>query len=37
MQLDAVEAGLLGARGGVGEQTRQHLRQIADVRHVRCR
>ena len=32
MQLDAVEACRFGAQRGFGEQTRQHLRQIADVR-----
>jgi hypothetical protein len=35
MQLDAVEAGELGARRRCGEQARQHLRQIADVRALR--
>ncbi len=34
MQLDAVEAGLAGAAGGVGEEAGQHLRQVADVRAV---
>ena len=34
MQFDAVEAGLLRAQGGIGEQTGQHLRQVADMRQV---
>ena len=32
MQLDAVEARLLRAQGGVGEQPGKHLRQVADMR-----
>ena len=32
MELDAVKAGLLGTHCGIGEQTRQHLRQFANMR-----
>ena len=34
MQLDAVEPGRLRANGRVGEQTRQHLRQVPDLRTI---
>jgi hypothetical protein len=32
VELDAVKAGLLGTHCGIGEQTRQHLRQFANMR-----
>jgi hypothetical protein len=34
MQFDAVETGVLGARGGVGEQAGQDARQFGDMRQV---
>ena len=37
VQLDAVEAGLLGAQGGCGKEFGQHLRQIANLRQVHIR
>src|SRR5262249_56606960 len=35
VQLDAVEAGLARAAAGLGEEARQHARQLADVGQVR--